>query len=219
MNHSDRRNNMSEETIVKPDETIVKPDEKKPELTLELVKEFCSNDENAKKWIQGESDGRIQQALISYKENTVPGLIESGVEEKYQKDHPDETEESKALRDLRKEIEKTKLDIKKERLMNLAIKMAGDKNLPSDIVTKLIGDDEEQTKTNIIDFETVFNKSVSVAKEEQLKGTGKQTPVPLGETYKGLTPKLIVHMTDKERAKYDPKALEQIMKQHYGSDK
>lgn len=192
--------------------------ETKTEINLDIVKDFLAKDEAAKKWIQSESDARIQQALNTYKEKTLPKLVDERVEAEYQKKHPDESPETKALRELKSEIEKTKLEVKRERLANFALKLATDKKLPTELTLKLIGDDEITTENNIKDFEAIYANSVKQAVEERLKGTGKQTPTPGNDTPSGLTPEIIIKMTPEERKKYDPKVLENVMRLHYGGN-
>jgi len=201
------------ETIETPE--IETPETKTPEITLDIIKEFLQKDEVAKKWVQSESDARVQQALTTYKEKTLPKLVDEKVESEYQKKHPDESPETKALRELRQEIEKTKLEVKKERLTNFALKIGTEKKLPTDLVAQLIGEDEDSTKQKIVDFEKAFNDAVRKAKEEQLVGTGKKTPIPGDGPAIGLTAAKIIAMTPEERKKYDKSVLENIMKQHY----
>jgi len=200
-------------------ETTETTETKVPEITLDMFKEFLQQDEAAKKWIQSESDARIQQALTTYKDKTLPKLVDERVESEYQKKHPDESLETKALRELRDEIQKTKMEVKRERLTNYALKIGTDKKLPTDLTLKLIGEDETTTERNISEFEISFNKAIKAAMEEKLAGTGKKTPVPGDGPAIGLTAMQIIKMSEEERKKYDKNMLENIMKQHYAGIK
>jgi len=209
MNHLGRRKSTMSEITEEKTETT-------PEINLEIVKQFLASDEGAKKWVQSESDARVQQALNTYKEKTLPKLVDDRVEIEYQKKHPDESPETKALRELKSEIEKTKQEVKRERLNNYALKLGTDKKLPTELLLKLVGEDEITTQTNITGFEQIYQNSIKTAMEERLKGTGKQTPVPGSDNPSGLTPEMIIKMTPEERRKYDPQILENVMKLHYG---
>ena len=186
-----------------------------PAITFDAVKDFLAKDETAKKWVQSESDARVQQALNTYKDKTLPKLVEERVESEYQKKHPDESPELKALRDLRQEIDKTKAEVVRERLTNYALKIGTEKKLPTDLIPRLLGGDEAETERNITEFETAFHNAIKQAMEDKLSGTGKKTPLPGDGPAMGLTAEKIIKMSPEERNKYDRSVLENILKQHY----
>lgn len=198
-------------------------EEQKTEITLDAVKTFLTSDENGKDYLKSYTDSEIGKAIHTYEEKTVPNLVEKGIdagiearlENLYQERHPEETEQGKEIRKSIEETKKVTNELIKERRLSKALKIADKKNIPSEFVENLIGDDDATTEQNINDFEKLFRDAVTKANEGKIKGTGREDFIPEGDT-KGLTPKAIVAMTKEERAKYDPAVIENILKKHYG---
>lgn len=192
--------------------------EQKPEINLDLVKTFLTDNDEGKSYLQdllqSHGDSVATKAITTFKTETLPGLIDTGIEEKYTEKHPDETAEAKLLREIQKDLKATKLETIREKLLNKALKSAESKGLPVGIVENLLGDDETITEQNITSFDKIFKDAVNKAVEAKLKGTGRSDFVPEGDT-KGLTPESILAMSKEDRAKLSEAVIEKVLKTSY----
>lgn len=143
-------------------------------LTPEGVNAFLDTPEG-KKLLQPKLDQHFTKGLETWKEKTLPGLIEEEIKKKF----PDETEEQKRLRKLEEELEKERQARVKSELLNKATTLATQKGLPVDLVAYFVGQDEETTVANIGNFETVFQKHLQAAVEAKFKENGR-APVNTG---------------------------------------
>jgi hypothetical protein len=143
-------------------------------VTLDSVKEYLEKDEAGKKYLQSINDAAVTKGINTFKEKTMPGLIEEEIKKKF----PDETEEQKKLRMLTEDQEKLKAEIKRKDLLNKAISIATEKKLPLKLVEKFLGDDEEATIKNLELLETEYNGAITSAVEEKFKENGRTPPTP-----------------------------------------
>lgn len=141
-------------------------------LTPESVKDYLDKDEAGKKYLQSLNDAAVTKGISTFKEKTMPGLIEEEIKKKF----PDETEEQKKLRILTEDQEKLKAEIKRKDLLNKAISIATEKKLPLKLVEKFLGDDEETTIKNLELLETEYNGGITSAVEEKFKAEGRTPP-------------------------------------------
>ncbi|MEW6507192.1 MAG: DUF4355 domain-containing protein [Bacteroidota bacterium] len=141
-------------------------------VNLDSVKEFLEKDEAAKKYLQSLTDAAVTKGIATFKEKTMPGLIEEEIKKKF----PDETEEQKKLRLLTEDQAKLKADIKRKDLLAKATSVAIEKKLPLKLVEKFLGDDEETTIKNLELFETEYNGGITAAVEEKFKVNGRTPP-------------------------------------------
>ena len=136
---------------------------------IDSVKEFLEKDEAGKKHVQTLIDAAVTKGIATFKEKTMPGVIEEEIKKKF----PDETEEQKKLRLLMEDQEKLKSEIKKKDLLNKAISIATEKKLPLKLVDRFLGDDEDMTVKNLELLETEYNGAISLAVEEKFKENGR----------------------------------------------
>lgn len=142
-------------------------------VTLDSVKEFLEKDEAGKKYLQSLNDAAVTKGITTFKEKTMPSLIEEEIKKKF----PDETEEQKKLRLLTEDQAKLKAEIKKKDLLNKAISIATEKKLPLKLIDKFLGDDEETTIKNLELLETEYNGAITSAVEEKFKENGRTPPI------------------------------------------
>ena len=147
-----------------------------PEVTLGTAQKYLADNEDGKEWLgkqlEAEADRRVIQAVKTYKEKTVPGLVEDAIK----KANPDETPEQKQIRELNDKMDANQKELKAERMKTLALSELTAKKLPQDIVDLLIGDDEESTKRKIGLYEASFNKAVAAGVEAKFKANGRDVP-------------------------------------------
>jgi Domain of unknown function (DUF4355) len=75
---------------------------------------------------------------------------------------------------LRKEIEDERKARNRETLVNKALKVAKEKNLPDGIIDFFIADDEENTLANLTKLEEEYSKAVQSSVESKFKEHGRQ---------------------------------------------
>ncbi|MED1095096.1 DUF4355 domain-containing protein [Bacillus capparidis] len=61
-------------------------------------------------------------------------------------------------------------------MVNKALKVAKEKNLPDGIIDFFIGDDEETTTANLAKFEEVYSNGVQDAVDKKFKDSGRKLP-------------------------------------------
>ncbi|MCF8012413.1 MAG: DUF4355 domain-containing protein [Clostridiales bacterium] len=149
------------------------------EIGLETVKELAENDGDVSTWLQSEKDRAVTKGIETYKENTLPGIVEEKVEEKYQEEHPEETEEQKRIRELENKFEKQKKETKRESLKNLASSMLNKKELGNltDVVPYLIGEDEATTKERV----DTFAEKITEYTENRVESTTEKLAKKFGK--------------------------------------
>jgi len=142
-------------------------------LDLERVKEYADKQEDGKKWLQSYTDNKVTKGIDTFKEKTLPGLIEAEKEKIRVELNPEETEEQKKLRKLEGDLEIEKKARLKTELLNLAIKRADEKNLPKTFLDRFIGEDETSTIKNLDLLEIEYNKALKDAVEIRFKDSGR----------------------------------------------
>ncbi|MED4461854.1 DUF4355 domain-containing protein [Metabacillus fastidiosus] len=119
--------------------------------------------------LDSEKDKHHHTALETWKSNNLEAMVEAELTKR----NPQETEEQKRIAALEKELESQKKAAQKEKLMNIAMKQATDKGLPTDIVNFFLAEDEESTTANLGRFEEVYTKAVQAAVENKFKENGR----------------------------------------------
>jgi hypothetical protein len=132
------------------------------------IKKYLETDEG-KKFLNSYTDSRITKAIKTYEEKTLPGLVDAKIKEMY----PEVSPEQKALKEMQMELEKIKKEAMREKLLNKALKIATEKNLPAQIIDRFLGDDEETTVENLTLLETILNDAVKKAIEGKLPELGR----------------------------------------------
>ena len=156
--------------------------ETKAELTDTAVTAYLET-EAGKKLLQPIHDRYTNRAIETYKDKTLPGLVEAEVAKR----NPKETEEQKQIRELREEIKKKEVEQNKKDQKSLALRIAAEKGLRIDLIDDIkLGETDEETRAivdRIAAKDTEHIKTVVDAQvAERLKGTtpGSGTPAPVG---------------------------------------
>ncbi|WP_203364723.1 DUF4355 domain-containing protein [Bacillus sp. REN10] len=131
--------------------------------------------------LDSEKDKHHNTALETWKSNNLESLVEAELAKR----NPQETEEQKRIAALEKELESQKKAAQREKLMNVAIKQATEKGLPTDIVDFFLADDEESTTANLGKLEEVYTKAVQAAVEKKFKEHGRDPGGGNGGTDEG----------------------------------
>jgi hypothetical protein len=136
--------------------------------TPEGVTAFLDTPEG-KKLLQPRLDQHFTKGLETWKEKTLPSLLEEEIKKKF----PAETEEQKRLRKLEEELEKERQTRIRAELMNKATTLATQKGLPVELVSYFVGQDEESTTNNLIALENIWQQHLQKAVEEKFKESGR----------------------------------------------
>lgn len=135
-------------------------------VTPEKFKSYLETDEG-KRLVKPVVDSAVTKGIDTYKEKTLPGLVDAKVKELY----PDETPEQKRIREQEDRIKKLEYDNTLKELRGIALQHITENKLPfSKIVDKLIGQDQEATISNISAFGDVFNSYVENEVTARLSG-------------------------------------------------
>lgn len=147
--------------------------------------------EEVDKMIQSEADKRVTQALEKQKKKQAEAekLSQMSAEEKVKYEYQQKFDEL-----VKREQELTKKELTAE-----AIKILGEKSLPTDLVGMLVGSDAETTKANITEFEKTYNKMVAAGVKKAL-GQSASTPAAASQTSGGVTKEQFQKMTLAQRA-------------------
>lgn len=140
---------------------------KKP--TAEVVNSYLDSQEGAK-LLQPRLDSHFSKGLQTWKDNNLSKLID----EEVSKRNPGETPEQKEIRELKAQLESDRLEREREKLTNLAMKKANDLGLPLDFVNHLIGNDENETNTNLESFNELFQNAVQSQVDAKFKNNGRE---------------------------------------------
>lgn len=144
-------------------------------ITVEGLQQFVSTNTEAKRWFDSEKDKHFTKGLETWKEKTLPGLIEEEIKKKF----PGETEEQKRLRNLEDELTKERQARLKSELVNKATTLATQKGLPVEIISYFVGQDEEATTNNLTALESIWQQALEKAVEAKFKDSGR-SPNPGG---------------------------------------
>lgn len=162
----------------------------------ETYKSFLATDDGAKL-----VDSVISKAVKSYEEKTLPGKLPALVDAKVKELYPEMTPEQKQLKEVQAELERMKKEALKEKLLNKALTVATEKGLPTQLIDKFLGDDEQSTINNIETLSTIFNEYVQKSVDVRLPELGR-TPTTNKKT--DVTQTDLLKMSSEDFAKHAP---------------
>lgn len=139
--------------------------------TVEGVEGFLDSPEG-RKLLQPRLDSNFTKGLNTWKEKNLDKLIEDEVKKR----NPEETPEQKRIRELEEKIEQAEKARNRESLVNKALKVAKEKNLPDSIVDFFVAEDEEGTTSNLAKLEEAYTKALQAAVDEKFKAGGRTLP-------------------------------------------
>lgn len=143
-------------------------EETKQQLTADHFLQFIETDEGQKAF-QPIFDQKVTKAINTYREKTVPSLIE----EEIQKRFPAKTEDQKQIDALRLEMEQMKAEKTKAEQQSIALEYATKLNVPSDLATHFLGSSAEETRTQIETLSKVLEAERQKVRDSLLKETSR----------------------------------------------
>ncbi|MBG9783580.1 DUF4355 domain-containing protein [Shouchella lehensis] len=179
-----------------------------PALTLDAVQAFLNGQESGKAWLQSFADGRVTDAIKTYESKTLPKKLDEEIAKRY----PPETEDQKKMRALQEQLDNMDKEKKHEKMLNYALKEAGNYGISGDIVEHFLGKTEDETKAALMKLYDVIETRVEAQVNERLKGAARS---PKDTTAAGdkLTIGKLKQMTTREVAKLDPEEVNQVLSQ------
>lgn len=137
-------------------------------LTANNIKAYLDT-KDGQKLVQPKLDTHFTKSLETWKANNLEALVEEEVQKRNPSKSPAEIEVEK----LRGEIEKERKSRERADLAAKALKMAQEKNLPTDIIDYLIGEDEDATTANLAMYEEAHTKAIQTAVDSKFKELGR----------------------------------------------
>lgn len=147
---------------------------------LKAAKVFAETAEG-KSWLDSVKDKHLQKGLETWKANNLETLLDAEVKKRFPEKDPKEIEVEK----LKSEITTMKTEKQREALQNKAMRLAGEKGLPLELVSFFVGENEEVTQQNLGKLEETFASAVQKSLEARLK-TDSYTPPATGAGSTGL---------------------------------
>lgn len=147
---------------------------------LKAAQAFAETAEG-KSWLDSVKDKHLQKGLETWKANNLETLLEAEVKKLFPEKDPKEIEVEK----LKSEITTMKTEKQREALQNKAMRLAGEKGLPLELVSFFVGENEEVTQQNLGKLEETFASAVQKSLETRLK-TDSYTPPASGAGSTGL---------------------------------
>ncbi len=139
--------------------------------TPEGVTAFLTTEEG-KKILQPRLDQHFTKGLETWKEKTLPSLLDEEIKKKF----PGETEDQKRMRKLEEELAKEKNARIRSELVNKATNIATQKGLPIELVSYFVGQDEDSTVNNLTAVESIWQQNLEKAVEAKFKESGRTPP-------------------------------------------
>lgn len=180
-------------------------------MTPEGVAAFLDTAEG-KKLLQPRLDQYFTKGLETWKEKTLPNLIDEEIKKRF----PGETEEQKRLRKLEEELAQERQARLKSELINKATTLATQKGLPVELVAYFVGQDEDSTINNLTALENIWQQNLQKAVEEKFKESGRSPNQGGGGTGGQINPwkKETFNLTEQGRLLRDnPELAKQLMAQ------
>lgn len=147
---------------------------------LKAAQAFAETAEG-KSWLDSVKDKHLQKGLETWKANNLEALLEAEIKRRFPEKDPKEIEVEK----LKSEITTMKTEKQREALQNKAMRLAGEKGLPLELVSFFVGENEEATQQNLGKLEETFASAVQKSLEARLK-TDSYTPPTSGVGSTGL---------------------------------
>lgn len=142
-------------------------------IGLEEFKNVLENNKEAKAYYQSTLDSGIGKGVASFKEKTLPKIIE---EELKKANNKDKSPEQIALEELQTKFEALEKEKTRAEMSNKYSKILTEKGLPIELVDFAYGDGQEETiNKNIETLQGIFNNAVDSGVKTKL-GASSYTP-------------------------------------------
>lgn len=162
-------------------------------VSVQEVQQMLVENEELKRWFDSEKDRHFSKGLETFKQKTMPKLIEEEIKKRFPEADPKDVK----LKELEAKIQQMEQEKLRESLKNKALTLATEKKLPIQLIDYFIGQDEESTLQNLAKFEEVWTQNLQALVEEKLKTSGVN-PKDSSATTQTFTREQIEAMTPEE---------------------
>ncbi|MEJ4024274.1 DUF4355 domain-containing protein [Clostridioides difficile] len=135
-------------------------------LTIEEFRELINNDANFKAIIDSEKNKYHSEALENFKKKDMQTLISAEV---LKRTGANETEEQKAIRELRESLNKLEKEKQHAEKISKYKDILVEKKIPTNLIEYLLSDDDDKTNANIEIFENSMKQYVQSRVDERIK--------------------------------------------------
>ncbi|EGT4067958.1 DUF4355 domain-containing protein [Clostridioides difficile] len=135
-------------------------------LTIEEFRELINNDANFKAIIDSEKNKYHSEALENFKKKDMQTLISAEV---LKRTGANETEEQKAIRELRESLNKLEKEKQYAEKVSKYKDILVEKKIPTNLIEYLLSDDDDKTNANIEIFENSMKQYVQSKVDERIK--------------------------------------------------
>ena len=142
-------------------------------LTPEKVESYLESEEG-QKILQPRLDKYFSKGLETWKEKTLPNVIEEEIKKKF----PEETEEQKRLRQLEEKLTEAENARVRESAKNKALNYASESGIPAALVEYAVVSDVDKTTENMEKLSAVWKESIKKAVENKFKENGRDVDSP-----------------------------------------
>ena len=163
-------------------------------VSVQEVQQMLAENEELKKFFDSEKDKHFSKGLETWKQKTLPKLIEEEIAKRFPQADPKDLK----LKELEAKIAQMEQEKLREALKNKALTLASEKKLPIQLIDYFVGNDEESTLQNLSTFEEVLTSHLQTLVDEKLKSTGVQpkettvkTPTFTREQIQAMSPEQI----------------------------
>lgn len=137
----------------------------KKEYTLEDFKKQLETNPEVKAYYQSSLDSGIGKGVASFKEKTLPKIIEEEIKKANNKN---KTPEQLQIEELSKQLEEMKKANLRAEMTNKYTKVLNERGLNTDLLPFILADDEETTENNINTLNDIINSNVSTKVKEKI---------------------------------------------------
>jgi Fe-S-cluster formation regulator IscX/YfhJ len=137
-------------------------------VSVQEVQQMLVENEELKRWFDSEKDRHFSKGLETFKQKTMPKLIEEEIKKRFPEADPKDVK----LKELEAKIVQMEQEKLREAMKNKALTLATEKKLPIQLIDYFIGQDEESTLQNLAKLEEVWTQNLQALVEEKLKTSG-----------------------------------------------
>lgn len=127
-------------------------------IGLEDFKNVLESNKEIKAYVQSSIDSGVGKGVASFKEKTLPRLIQEGIEKAKNKD---KTPEQIELEEIKQKLANMEAEKQKAEMSSKYTKVLSDKGLSTELLQFVLGADDDTTNANIETIEKLINSSVT----------------------------------------------------------
>ena len=153
-------------------------------MNMENIKRNLDSNKDFKSKYDAEVSEKINTAIINFKTKDMQKLIDAEV---LKRTNNPETPEQKQIRELKERLDAADKKNARTEMISKYKDILAAKNIPSEMVDFLLGDDDDVTNANIALFENNMKNYIETQVKERMSKGSYKPPVPSGGTSGKIT--------------------------------